>query len=212
MIGSSTTCGILADFRNIATTSTNSAEPSIPIRTAAILKSEESSRKVSVTSLAATGSTLRTDAVDWTVNAVMHPMPKQLCAAKVLISAVTPAPEEGSNPAMLRTTGGLDGIDEWETSNRNLDEISGDARTIASCSNSGAETSSSLAFHQSRHGGMLTISVQVGPAERQSGRRLPIRLGPPCTKSRPAPPTAGGLTPSKSLALKGFTSVSLLQH
>src|SRR3954462_6786298 len=108
MIGSSTTYGILADFRKIATTSTSSAEPSIPIRTAAILKSEESSRKVSVTSLAATGSTLRTDAVDWTVNAVMHPMPKQLGAAKVLISAVTPAPEEGSNPAMLRTTGGLD--------------------------------------------------------------------------------------------------------
>jgi hypothetical protein len=36
----------------------------------------------------------------------MHPIPKHPCAAKVLMSAVTPAPEEGSNPAMLRTTGG----------------------------------------------------------------------------------------------------------
>ena len=35
----------------------------------------------------------------------MHAMPYILCAARVLRSAVIPAPEEGSNPAILSATG-----------------------------------------------------------------------------------------------------------
>jgi hypothetical protein len=33
----------------------------------------------------------------------MQAVPKRECAAKTMRSAVTPAPEEGSNPAMVRT-------------------------------------------------------------------------------------------------------------
>src|SRR3954469_13464090 len=184
MIGSSTTYGILADFRKIATTSTSSAEPSMPMRTAEIVKSDDSSRSVSVTSLAATGSTLRTEAVDWTVKAVMHPIPKQLWAARVLMSAVTPAPDEGSNPAMLRTMGGFGGINEWETSNRNLDEISGDARTIASCSICGAEFLCSA--RGTRVGSRLRVAqfmVQMETCPPKGQPRLAGSEPGSCTKS-----------------------------
>ena len=43
-----------------------------------------------------------TPRVDWTVRAVMAEVPKRRWAAKVWRSAVMPAPEEGSWPAMVR--------------------------------------------------------------------------------------------------------------
>ena len=45
----------------------------------------------------------RTPTVDCTVSAVIQAVPKSECAAKTMRSAVTPAPEEGSKPAMVRT-------------------------------------------------------------------------------------------------------------
>src|SRR5450432_2525267 len=53
--------------------------------------------------VASTGCDANTPRVDWTVSAVMHAVPKSECAAKTIRSAVTPAPDEGSNPAMVRT-------------------------------------------------------------------------------------------------------------
>jgi hypothetical protein len=44
-----------------------------------------------------------TPRVDCTVNAVMQAVPKREWAAKTIRSAVTPAPDEGSKPAMVRT-------------------------------------------------------------------------------------------------------------
>jgi hypothetical protein len=37
----------------------------------------------------------------------MHEIPKHSWAAIVFMSAVTPAPEEGSKPAIVKTTGGV---------------------------------------------------------------------------------------------------------
>lgn len=52
---------------------------------------------------AATGWDAATPRVDWTVRLVMQAVPKSRCAAKTMRSAVTPAPEEGSKPAMVKT-------------------------------------------------------------------------------------------------------------
>jgi len=49
-----------------------------------------------------TGSNPSTPRVDCTVKFVMAEVPKMPCAAKVFRSAVTPAPLDGSKPAMLR--------------------------------------------------------------------------------------------------------------
>jgi hypothetical protein len=45
----------------------------------------------------------RTPRVDCTVRAVMQAVPKSEWAAKTMRSAVTPAPDDGSKPAMVRT-------------------------------------------------------------------------------------------------------------
>ncbi len=50
-----------------------------------------------------------TSMVDWIVSAVGTEVPKSPCAAKVWRSAVRPAPELGSCPAMVKTTVGLCG-------------------------------------------------------------------------------------------------------
>jgi len=50
-----------------------------------------------------TGCVDSTPSVDCTVSAVMHAVPNNPCAAKTIRSAVTPAPDEGSKPAMVRT-------------------------------------------------------------------------------------------------------------
>ena len=52
-------------------------------------------------------STAATPIVDWMVSAVMAEVPKSPWAAKTWRSAVTPAPFEGSKPAMVRAIGGL---------------------------------------------------------------------------------------------------------
>src|SRR5271169_1229845 len=70
-------------------------------------RSETNSCKVSAIKPGATPTTRRTPCVDWTVRAVMQETPKHSCAAIVLMSAVIPAPEEGSNPAIVKTTGGV---------------------------------------------------------------------------------------------------------
>ena len=57
---------------------------------------------MAATTEASTGWVERTPRVDWTVSAVMHVVAKRPWAAKVFRSAVTPAPEDGSKPAMLR--------------------------------------------------------------------------------------------------------------
>src|SRR5207302_11373649 len=82
------------------------AEPSIPILTAAISRSRVNSPRVSVTVSGSTVCTLLTPSVDWTVKAVMQATPQQPWAAIVLMSAVTPAHDEGSNPATVSTMGG----------------------------------------------------------------------------------------------------------
>ena len=51
------------------------------------------------------GCVERTPRVDWTVSAAIQAVPKSPCAAKTIKSAVTPAPDEGSKPAMVRTVG-----------------------------------------------------------------------------------------------------------
>jgi len=73
--GSSTTLGILLLFRKSTTAATPSLEPSMPMRTAAKLKSVASSFSVSRISLPETASERRTPCVDWTVNAVTQPTP-----------------------------------------------------------------------------------------------------------------------------------------
>ena len=79
------------------------ASDTIPILTPAGGRSDRRQSRVSLTIVAAVGYTNRTPTVDWTVNPVMHAVPKRPCAAKTIRSAVTPAPDDGSNPAMVRT-------------------------------------------------------------------------------------------------------------
>ena len=54
-----------------------------------------------------------TPRVDCTVRAVTQAVPKREWAAKTIRSAVTPAPEEGSKPAMVRTVCMGAGTKEW---------------------------------------------------------------------------------------------------
>ena len=58
---------------------------------------------VALMTVAAVGCVEHTPWVDCTVSAVMQAVPKSECAAKTIKSAVTPAPDEGSKPAMVRT-------------------------------------------------------------------------------------------------------------
>ncbi len=74
-IGSSTMGTRRLRSRNALTTRAASSEPSIPILTAAMLKSDASSVSVWVIVRAATGWTRRTPRVDCTVSAVMQEIP-----------------------------------------------------------------------------------------------------------------------------------------
>lgn len=71
-------------------------------------KSSERVSKVLETVSEETGCTDLTPKVDWTVKAVGQERQKQPWAAAVLMSAVTPAPEEGSKPAIDKTTLGCE--------------------------------------------------------------------------------------------------------
>src|SRR5581483_6800974 len=110
MTGSSRTFDSRRLPRKSAIASATSAEPSIPILTAANWTSAVSVARVSVSVLADNGSTLDTPWVLWTVRAVMQVTPKHPWAAMVLMSAVIPAPEDGSYPDMLSTIGLLSGM------------------------------------------------------------------------------------------------------
>src|SRR5271167_2693443 len=104
--GSTTMLSNLKAFRKVATVEATATDPSIPTRTAAMSRSSASAPKVRSTKSASTDRTSNTPWLDWTVKAVTQVTAKQPWAAAVLMSAVTPAPEEGSYPAMLSTTGG----------------------------------------------------------------------------------------------------------
>src|SRR5436190_22605350 len=80
--------------------------------------------RVSRTSFGGTFSERCTPCVVCTVNAVLHETPYRPRAAIVLRSAVIPAPEDGSKPAMAKTTfGDSFGIIYNLLRNRGLDRI-----------------------------------------------------------------------------------------
>ena len=90
------------DCRKRATAEATSGVPSMPIFMPAGGRSEQRYSSVRARNGPETGSKPSTPTVDCTVRLVMAAVPKMPCEAKVFKSAVTPAPLEGSNPAMLR--------------------------------------------------------------------------------------------------------------
>src|SRR5579871_4327026 len=95
--------GMLGSVENVRVTRTFSTLPSIPIFTAARRISSVSASSVSASNFPDTASMRFTPCVFCTVSAVIAATPRPLCAAMVLRSAATPAPPEGSKPAMAST-------------------------------------------------------------------------------------------------------------
>ena len=93
--------------RKSATTRQIAAFPSMPILIPAGGMSSVSVCSMSRRRTASTGLRLATPTVDCTVNAVRQAVPKRPMAAKTCRSAVAPAPEEGSKPAIVSATAGL---------------------------------------------------------------------------------------------------------
>lgn len=89
--------------RKSATAATFAAVASIPIFTPAAGTSSQRQSSVARTTSAATGWAAKTPTVDCTVRLVIQEVPNSPCAPNTIKSAVTPAPEDGSNPAIVRT-------------------------------------------------------------------------------------------------------------
>src|SRR5216683_143318 len=89
--------------RNSATTATFSAVVSMPILIPAGGRSLTRQSSVALTTSAETAVVDRTPTVDCTVRPVIHEVPNRPCAANTIRSAVTPAPEDGSKPAIVST-------------------------------------------------------------------------------------------------------------
>src|SRR5581483_7937243 len=97
-------------MRKSATRLAASPDPNIPICTAETFTSRLSSSTLSVSACGSTAATLRTPVVDWIVRAVIPATPYHPWAAIVFMSAFTPAPDDGSNPAIVRGMGGVSGM------------------------------------------------------------------------------------------------------
>src|SRR5699024_6659250 len=105
MTGSRITLGGRRRRSHSPTACTRAASPSMPILTASISTSSATASSWAITVSSGTGWTSDTPTVFWTVTAVTTPMPYPPIAATALTSASSPAPPDGSVPAMHRMRG-----------------------------------------------------------------------------------------------------------